>query len=65
MVLDNDNNVVKNNDEGIGDDICEQFESITNSLTQFKTQISMVQQQIKVLEKGVKKQMKMLQKSVI
>jgi len=65
MVLDNDNNVVKNNDEGIGDDICEQFESITNSLTQFKTQISMVLQQIKVLEKGVKKQMKMLQKSVI
>ena len=45
-------------------DIFEQFESIIESLNMFKTQISSVQNKIKVLEKSVKKQMNCLQKAV-
>lgn len=43
-------------------DISEQFECIVNSLTAFKTQISLLNQQVRILDKTVKKQMKNLQK---
>ena len=42
----------------------EQFNSIIDSLSLFKTQINNVQQQIRSLEKSVKKQMKCLNKEV-
>ena len=45
-------------------DLLEAFEGIVNSLTVIKTQISTVQQKMKVLEKSVKKQMKGLKKEV-
>ena len=45
-------------------EISEQFNNIINSLNTFKTQITMMQQNMKVLEKSVKKQMKDLQRSV-
>jgi chromatin remodeling complex protein RSC6 len=45
-------------------DVFEQFESIIESLNMFKTQISSVQNKIKVLEKNMKKQMNSLQKAV-
>jgi chromatin remodeling complex protein RSC6 len=44
--------------------LLEAFEGIVNSLTVIKTQISTVQQKMKVLEKSVKKQMKGLKKEV-
>ena len=44
--------------------VFEQFESIIESLNMFKTQISSVQNKIKVLEKNMKKQMNSLQKAV-
>jgi chromatin remodeling complex protein RSC6 len=44
--------------------VFEQFESIIESLNMFKTQISSVQNKIKILEKNVKKQMSSLQKAV-
>ena len=45
-------------------DICEQFTDVINSLSIFKVQITCLQQQIKFLEKNIKKQMKVLQKAV-
>jgi chromatin remodeling complex protein RSC6 len=44
--------------------LLEAFEGIVNSLTVIKTQISTVQQKMKVLEKSVKKQIKGLNKEV-
>jgi chromatin remodeling complex protein RSC6 len=44
------------------DNISDQFECIVNSLTTFKTQISLLNQQVRILDKTVKKQMKNLQK---
>ena len=46
------------------DEIVQQFNSIINNLTVFKTQIGNLQQQLKLLEKNVHKQMKGLQKEV-
>jgi chromatin remodeling complex protein RSC6 len=40
----------------------EQFDIIMNGLTAFKTNINVMQQQIKILEKSVKKEMKILKK---
>jgi len=42
--------------------ICQQFEGITNSIGLFKNQFNSLQQQLRVLEKTVKKQMKTLKK---
>jgi flagellar motility protein MotE (MotC chaperone) len=50
------------NEKQQGTDICEQFESIIESLHLFRSQINGLQQQIRVLEKNVKKQMKTLKK---
>lgn len=50
------------NEKQQGTDICEQFESIIDSLHLFRSQINGLQQQIRVLEKNVKKQMKTLKK---
>jgi upstream activation factor subunit UAF30 len=44
--------------------ICEQFEGIIDCLSSFKLQINTLQQQLKVLEKTVKKQMTCLQKEI-
>lgn len=44
--------------------ICEQFKGIINCLSNFKLQISALQQQLKILEKTVKKQMTSLQKEI-
>ena len=44
------------------DIICEQFEGVINSLTHFKGEITNLQQQIRVIEKNVKKQMSALKK---
>jgi len=46
----------------MSNDLSMQFESIMNTLSAFKTQITSVQSQIKVLEKNVKKEMNSLQK---
>lgn len=46
----------------MSNDLSMQFESIMNTLSAFKTQITSVQSQIKVLEKNVKKEMNTLQK---
>jgi chromatin remodeling complex protein RSC6 len=45
------------------DIICEQFEGVINSLTHFKGEITNLQQQIRVIEKNVKKQMAILKKA--
>lgn len=44
--------------------ICEQFEGIIDCLSNFKLQMSALQQQLKILEKTVKKQMTSLQKEI-
>ena len=44
--------------------ICEQFEGIINCLSNFKTQMNALQQQLKTLEKTIKKQMTDLQKEI-
>jgi len=43
-------------------DICEEFNSIVDNLTQFKNQINVIQQQIRTIEKKINKQVKSLQK---
>ena len=55
-------NTVLGNEEK--NNISEQFEGIINSLGLFKSQINSLQQQLRVLEKTVKKQMKILKKDV-
>jgi upstream activation factor subunit UAF30 len=45
-------------------DLCSQFNGIIDSLSTFKTQITSIQNQLKLLEKNVKKQMKGLKKEV-
>jgi len=53
------------NDKQVGiENICEQFEGIINSLSNFKTQMNALQQNLKALEKSVKKQMTGLQKEI-
>jgi len=47
------------------EEICLQFNGIIDSLSTFKTQITSIQNQLKLLEKNVKKQMKGLKKEVI
>ena len=42
--------------------ITEQFSDLLNTLSSFKSQIGMLSAQVKVLEKGVKKQMKQLER---
>ena len=46
------------------DNVSEQFSNIINGLNTFKTQIVVMQQSIKNLEKTTKKQMKNLQKAI-
>lgn len=53
-------NTVLDNEET--NNICEQFEGIIDSFSLFKSQINSLQQQLRVLEKTVKKQMKTLKK---
>ena len=53
-------NTVLDNEET--HNICKQFEGIINNFSLFKGQINSLQQQLKVLEKTVKKQMKTLKK---
>ena len=56
-------NINETTDKQLGVEIiCEQFEGVIDSLSIFKVQITSLQQQIKVLEKNVKKQMKTLKK---
>jgi DNA topoisomerase-1 len=55
-------NTVLDNEET--NNICEQFEGIIDTLGLFKGQINGLQQQLRVLEKTVKKQMKTLKKDV-
>jgi len=54
---------VNDKQQGI-ETICEQFEGITNCLSNFKKQINELQQQLKALEKTVKKQTTSLQKEI-
>jgi chromatin remodeling complex protein RSC6 len=44
--------------------ICEQFEGIIDCLSNFKVQMNALQQQLKALEKTVKKQLTCLQKEI-
>lgn len=53
-------NTVLDNEET--NNIYEQFEGISNSISLFKNQFNSLQQQLRVLEKTVKKQMKTLKK---
>jgi upstream activation factor subunit UAF30 len=53
------------NDKLNADEIFVKFDLIVNSLTNFKSQINTVQQQIRLLEKDVKKQMKNYKKVLI
>jgi chromatin remodeling complex protein RSC6 len=46
------------------EDLCDKFDTINNSLSVFKTQITSIQNQLRLLEKNLKKQMKGLQKEV-
>jgi chromatin remodeling complex protein RSC6 len=54
---------INDKQQGI-ENICEQFEGIINSLSNFKTQMNALQQNLKALEKSVKKQMTGLQKEI-
>ena len=45
--------------------ISEQFVTLLNSLSSFKSQISMLSAQVKVIEKTVKKQMRQLEREVL
>jgi len=45
--------------------ITEQFATLLNSLSSFKSQMSMLSAQVKSIEKNVKKQMKQLQREVV
>jgi chromatin remodeling complex protein RSC6 len=56
-------NTVMSNDNEETNNICEQFEGIIDSLSLFKSQINSIQQQLRVLEKTVKKQIKGLKKN--
>lgn len=51
-------------DEDQTNEIFDQFETILNGMNNFKTQISSLQQNLKILEKNVKKQMNGLKKIV-
>ena len=51
--------------EELQTDVFEDFQIIFNSLNTFKTQISTMYSQIKILEKNVKKQLKNLNKKVL
>jgi chromatin remodeling complex protein RSC6 len=51
-------------DKQVVDELFEQFNAIIDNLTTFKTQVNIIQQQVKQLEKTVKKQMKGLKKDV-
>jgi len=55
------NTVIKNNEET--NNICEQFEGIIDSLGLFKGQINSLQQQLRLIEKNIKKQLKTLNKN--
>jgi chromatin remodeling complex protein RSC6 len=57
------NEEVNDKQQGI-EAICEQFEGIIGSLSNFKIQMNALQQQLKTLEKSVKKQMTGLQKEI-
>jgi chromatin remodeling complex protein RSC6 len=57
------NEEVNDKQQGI-EVICEQFEGIISSLSNFKIQMNALQQQLKTLEKSVKKQMTGLQKEI-
>jgi chromatin remodeling complex protein RSC6 len=57
------NEEVNDKQQGI-EAICEQFEGIIGSLSNFKIQMNALQQQLKTFEKSVKKQMTGLQKEI-
>jgi len=54
-----------NTDTHIADDVFSQFEKLISELNTTKGQITGIQQNIKLLEKSVKKQMKGLKKEVV
>jgi len=54
----------KQTDEDQTNELSDQFESIINGISVFKTQINSLQQNLKLLEKNVKKQMNGLKKIV-
>ena len=56
---------VEQNNEPNVVDLFEQFEGIVNSLSTMKTQITNLQQNLKLLEKNVRKQMKGLRREAI
>ena len=61
------NEIVNENDQldkPVVDELFDQFNAIIDNLTTFKTQVNIIQQQVKQLEKTVKKQMKGLKKDV-
>ena len=45
--------------------IFDQFENVINNLTEFRCQVNNIQQQIKLIEKNVKKHMKGLKKDIV
>jgi hypothetical protein len=57
MIQTLNNNVILTQEKHI-DNISDQFENIVTNLTMFKTHISLLQQQVRILDKTVKKQMK-------
>ena len=57
MIQTLNNNVILTQEKH-SDNISEQFESIVTNLAMFKTHISLLQQQVRILDKTVKKQMK-------
>ena len=61
MIQSVNNNVILTQDKH-GDNISDQFESIVTNLAMFKTHISLLQQQVRILDKTVKKQMNILKK---
>jgi upstream activation factor subunit UAF30 len=54
----------ENQQQVLTEELCSQFNGIIDSLSTFKTQITSIQNQLKLLEKNVKKQMKGLKKEV-
>ena len=60
-----DINTIETSEKVNDNDVFEQFGNIIESLSGFRTQINLIQQQLKQLEKNVKKQMKGLKKDIV
>jgi len=61
----NNNDITDNEDKDNSDKILNQFETIIDTLSVFRKQINMLQQQLRNLKKSVKKEVKCLKKAAV